>query len=65
MAKYTGRWSANNGSSYNGGYEDSNKKRLASDMRKIALGNTFAGSTGNWTVCDANGKEVLSGSVRN
>jgi hypothetical protein len=41
--KYTGSWSANNGSTYANGYESNNKKDLAKDLRKIVDGNVFAG----------------------
>lgn len=68
--KYEGSWSANNGSTYNTGYTDNNKRRLAHDMRIIARGNCFRGNSGNWCVYEViNGEReelpILSGTVRN
>jgi len=71
MKKYTGSWSANNGSTYASGYTSNNKRQLAKEMREIAQGNVFAGNTGHWNVhkIDAEGNEnydpILSGMVRN
>ena len=63
--KYTGGWSANNGSTYNyHQYSGSNKKLLANTMRAICKGNTFKGNTGHWWVSDANNNTVLSGTIR-
>ena len=52
---YYGCWSANNGSSYNYGYEFTNLRTACKTMRVIALGNTFQGNTGQWQVCDHDG----------
>ena len=62
--EYTGSWSANNGSTYNHGYTDTNKSRLAKDMRTICKGNVFAGNTGNWQVCDDDNNVILQGTCR-
>lgn len=63
--KYIGGWSANNGSTYNHGYESNNKTELARDMRQICDGNVFAGNTGHWSVEDEDGNIVLEGTCRN
>lgn len=63
--KYTGSWSANNGSTYNYGYESNNKRELARAMRSICDGNVFAGNTGRWDVTDKDGDIVLEGTCRN
>ena len=65
MKKYTGGWSANNGSTYNYGYTGNNKKTLARDMREICKGNVYSGNTGCWQVIDANGTVVASGICHN
>lgn len=65
MEYYYGSWSVNHGSSYNTGYEGTNKHKLARDMRQIMAGNIPAGGTGRWAVTDANGQEMLSGGMRN
>ena len=69
MKKYTGSWSANNGSTYNDGYKSNNLKELKKSMREIAKGNTFQGNSGSWSVRYSddteNGYPVASGSVRN
>ncbi len=70
MSKYTGGWSANNGSSYNDNYQSNNKRKLAHDMRLIAQGNCHAGSTGRWYVDYADvemrkHEHIMSGTVRN
>ena len=66
---YVGGWSANNGSTCGHWYEGTNKRKLAKEMREIAEGNTFQGSTGRWAVyeiVDGEREEepVLSGSVK-
>lgn len=48
--KYIGRWSANNGSTYNYGYESNNKREIAKSMRAICAGNVFPGNSGYWQV---------------
>jgi hypothetical protein len=65
--KYTGRWSVNNGSTYNYGYESNNKYKLARKMKEIAKGNLYQGS-GRWSVFlygDTSGQAVLEGTVYN
>lgn len=67
---YVGGWSANNNSTYSFGYKSTNKKTLASDMRKIAKGNTFHGNCGYWEVFEIiygeqSQEPILSGKVSN
>jgi hypothetical protein len=69
MKTYVGSWSVNNGSTYSSGYEDTNKKRLAKEMREMADGNVFQGSAGHWEVYELIDGEpdqepVLTGKVR-
>lgn len=67
IMKYTARWSANNNSTY-GSFEGNNLKTMKKDAREIATGNTFAGSTGSWSIVrndDPNYMPVASGSVKN
>lgn len=47
---YTGNWSVNNGSTYSTGNKDTDKRRLAQQMRAEADGNVFVGNTGVWEV---------------
>jgi hypothetical protein len=66
---YEGRWSANN-STFSNGWRDTNKKRLAKDMRFMARGNTFAGNTGAWEVYKCtylipDTEPIMSGKVYN
>ena len=61
---YYGGWSANNNSTYGSGYKETNKRRLAKDMRDICKGNVFIGNTGSWSVIDEQGQVILSGIVR-
>ena len=63
--KYTGGWSANNGSTYNYGYESNNKKELAKDLREMCDGNVFVGNTGKWSIVDEDGNVVKEGICRN
>jgi hypothetical protein len=58
--KYIGSWSANNGSSYGGGYEFTNKKEAIKTMRDISRGNTFAGNVGRWHVTEAESLEGIA-----
>lgn len=65
--KYVGGWSANNGSSYGHGYYYDNLRQARHDLRAIAAGNTFAGSSGSWSVYlsadNDDGEPVASGRV--
>ncbi len=61
QVKYIGGWSA--GSSYNQGYEFTSLAEAKKTMRAIAKGNTFAGSSGGWTVDDMDGNTVAEGRV--
>ena len=47
--KYSGNWSANNGSTY-GSLSSNNKAELKKDLREITKGNIFAGNTGDWNI---------------
>ena len=62
--KYTGSWSANNGSTYDYGYEGNNRNKLAADMREICKGNVFVGNSGHWQVVNEDDEVVLSGTCR-
>ena len=62
---YYGSWSANNCSTYAGGYEYTNKRTARREMRDMALSNVFAHNTGHWDVMDGDGEILASGSVRN
>jgi hypothetical protein len=68
MTEYYGDWSANNGSTYCAEpYTDTNKKRLARDMREIAKGETYEGNVGYWRVYVLGDDEpivILEGMVR-
>ena len=69
MRKYTGSWSANNGSTYSSGYESNNLKSLKKLLRDITKGNVFAGNSGNWSIRYTDDIEndypVASGTVKN
>ena len=65
MTLYYGSWSANNGSSYNYGYRDTNKNKLAATMRQIMAENIFGRGEGRWEVVDEDGEEVMAGGMRN
>jgi hypothetical protein len=48
MDKYIAKWSANN-STY-GTFTGNNLAKMRKEAREIAKGNTFAGSSGNWSI---------------
>ena len=65
--KYSGNWSANNGSIY-GNRSGNNKAELKKDLREICKGNVFLGNTGNWNIYEVtDGKRsdmsILSGKI--
>ena len=51
---YYGCWSANNGSNWGEGYEFTNLRTALKVIKAIALGNTFEGNIGQWSVWDDN-----------
>ena len=48
MITYYGTWTAN--SNTWGKRTDTNKRRLARDLREIVRGNLFAGQSGTWAI---------------
>ena len=59
--KYFANYNANNGTRFQEPIEGTNKDQIIKDIREIAEGNRFDGSTCSWEVWTENGKEVASG----
>ena len=65
--KYSGNWSANNGSTY-GSLSSNNKTELKKELCQICKGNIAANNTGNWNIYEiTDGKisdmPILSGKI--
>lgn len=64
MKKYEGSWSANNGSIYNRGYVETNKRKLKKMLISICKDNVFPGNFAYWHIMDEEGNELENGMIR-
>ena len=62
--KYFASYCTNNCSTIAGAFEYTSKREAIASIRQICKGETFAGCEGRVTVCDADGRNVYSGTVR-
>lgn len=61
---YYGNYMTAEGTHVRPSYKDTNKAKLARDMRAVAKGSCLAGSTATWAIADENGNVILSGVIR-
>lgn len=61
---YTASYTTNNGSTYAGGFEYTNKREAIKSIREICAGETFVGNVGRVRVVNEDGESVYDGSVR-